>query len=126
MKKFILNEDWFEDFIEEPAVITEVPDVVIEEPIEVETEQVLVGPTEDNVGIADLIIGAINDEWDAIRYYNTMKVNLTDVTMQKVIDDIVAEEMNHVGMLQSLLASISPNMEKVDEGEAEAETVVAN
>ena len=78
-----------------------------------------------DIGIADLLLNLINGENDTIRDYNTFKANLGKYgEFASVIDDITNEEMNHVGMLQTLLKKISPNAETIKEGEVEAEELL--
>lgn len=78
-------------------------------------------------GVADLLITAINDEWEAIRQYNSLmstlqyevKNNPEYEAFFTVITDILAEENKHVGQLQEVLKTISPNVESIEHGEAE-------
>lgn len=75
-------------------------------------------------GIASMIIGAINDEWEAIDYYNSMVVNAEAVGKSEVtniVNDIIKEENIHVGQLQKLLSMINPETEAIADGEDEAE-----
>lgn len=77
-----------------------------------------------NSGIASMIIGAINDEWEAIDYYNSMIVTAesegkSDVA--NIANDILKEENIHVGQLQKLLSMINPETEAIADGEDEAE-----
>lgn len=85
----------------------------------------LPGPADgEDTGLANLIIDAINDEWEAIQGYNVLKANLGEYgeysEFLPIIDDIAAEENNHVGMLQKMLSKISPNTEYISQGEEEA------
>lgn len=78
-------------------------------------------------GIADLLITAINDEWEAIRTYNSIiaslkyesSANPQFESMITVLEDINAEENKHVGQLQEILKVISPNAHMIREGEKE-------
>jgi rubrerythrin len=82
-----------------------------------------------NSGIADLLIAAINDEWEAIRGYNSLVASLSYESnsnpqfaqMIEVINDINAEENKHVGQLQEILKAISPNAEMIKAGEQEGQ-----
>lgn len=111
MGKLILNEDIFDSFV--------VPDVETEFVIEDETPD----PPEIgyDTGLSVLLIDAINDEWNTIAKYNTLLANLQDEDMVTVITDIVAEENTHVGQLQKILHTISPNVENIEKGELEAD-----
>ena len=80
-----------------------------------------------NTGIADMLIAAINDEWEAIKTYNSIVATLTYEsaknsklsTMIPVIQDIANEENKHVGQLQEILGMISPNTQSIKAGEIE-------
>lgn len=79
-------------------------------------------------GVSDSIIHLINDEWEAIRGYNDI-IEMIRVTasdgegdfqhMLPVLTDIVSEENKHVGQLQELLKTVSPNAAAIEEGERE-------
>lgn len=112
-----LNEDIFDD-----VVLVEIPDVVA--PIEAEDITPPGPEVGEATGIADMILDLINDENEAIKGYNDAKANITCPDFAKVIDDIAAEEMNHVGMLQTLLKKVSPNAEVISQGEEEAENML--
>lgn len=112
-----LNEDIFDDI-----VLVEIPDVVA--PIEAEDTTPPGPEVGEATGIADMILDLINDENEAIKGYNDAKANITCPDFAKVIDDIAAEEMNHVGMLQTLLKKVSPNAEVISQGEEEAENML--
>lgn len=114
----ILSESLTEDI--DDVVIVDVPDVITDIK---EDELTPNGPqVGEDVGIADLLLELINGENDTIRDYNTFRANLgSHPEFASVIDDIANEENNHVGMLQTLLKQISPNVETIKQGEAEAE-----
>lgn len=112
MDKIILNEDIFDDAI-----------VIVEEEPEPE---VLPGPAtpEDN-GVTSLLLDAINDEVSTIDKYNVLLANIqTYPEFIPVIQDILNEENNHVGMLQELLKKVSPNAEQISNGEDEAKELL--
>ena len=44
----------------------------------------------------------------------------------KILEDIAQEEMNHVGMLQKAMGTISPNVSEIKGGEEEAEETLEN
>lgn len=86
-------------------------------------------------GIADALISLINDEWEAIKGYNTFRDMI--LTMKKeedvdyssfinVIDEIANEENLHVGQLQELLKQVSPNTESINKGEEEGREQLEN
>ena len=96
---------------------------------EFENEEILASPeTEDN-GIANMLIDAINDEWEAIKGYNDLLVMIREEgfdDMIPVIEDISNEENTHVGQLQELLSKVSENIESISTGEKEAEEQLCN
>lgn len=113
-----LDESLKEDF--DDVVVTQIPDV----DIEVKAGDIeLRGPIPGvDTGIADLLLSLINGENETIQSYNTFIASLEGhEDFIKVITDIQQEEMNHVGMLQTLLKEVSPNAEVIHQGEVEAE-----
>lgn len=78
-------------------------------------------------GISELLISSINDEWETIKKYNDLIATLRSEasknpiydSMIAVIDEINAEENRHVGQLQELLKTLSPNVNEIAKGEAE-------
>lgn len=101
-------------------VMIEVPDVIADIK---ETDITPKGPAIGvDTGIADMLLDLINAENDTIKDYNIFKANLdSHPEFLSAIEDITNEENNHVGMLQTLLKQISPNVETIKQGEAEAE-----
>ena len=90
--KLTLNEDLF-DIPFSPIL----PDVIIGDDVLDNTVTTTPDPGVD-IGISNLIINAINDEWEAISTYNDMLSNV-DASMIPVLQDIIAEENKHVGQL---------------------------
>lgn len=73
--------------------------------------------------ISNLLINAINGEWDTIILYNDLITNLATQGMDDIADiikDINNEENIHVGQLQKALEKLSPNAESIRDGEKEA------
>lgn len=113
------NEGLFDDIVDidvpDTAVVIDIDDTVDEGPeVGVAT------------GIADMILRLINSENDTITEYNSARTTLaqdpTYAEFIEVIDDIEAEELKHVGQLQTLLKRLSPNASNIEAGEAEAES----
>ncbi len=79
--------------------------------------------TAADTGLANMLIHAINGEWETISEYNdilmVIKNNGND-DMIPVVEDILSEENKHVGQLQKILKTISGNVEDITEGEQEA------
>ena len=84
----------------------------------------LPGPKEGQAfGLSSMIIEAINDEWKTIDMYNSMMITAQEEgypDFVKVIEDIASEENRHVGQLQEILKTISPNAKVIADGEQEA------
>ena len=99
----------------------------IEDPMAVKEDAVeeseKVPQTSEAVGLSNAIIQEINGEWETIQHYNDL-ISLMGAqgydSMVDVISDIVAEENTHIGQLQKCLQMISPNVDKIDDGETEA------
>ena len=92
---------------------------------DVDNEQTLPGPKEGpEFGLSDLLIGAINDEWETIRKYNSIAVTARAEgyeDMANIIDNITTEENVHIGQLQAVLKTISPNANAIENGEEEGQ-----
>lgn len=119
----IVVSESFEKSINEDVddvVMIEVPDVIADIK---ETDITPKGPAIGvDTGIADMLLDLINGENDTIKDYNIFKANLdSHPEFISAIEDITNEENNHIGMLQTLLKQISPNVETIKQGEAEAE-----
>ena len=88
--------------------------------------------TDIDSGMADTLMSLINDEWEAIKGYNNFAAVCRGTGMKDddpiliVIKDIVAEENKHVGQLQEILKSYSPNAQQIAVGEKEAKTQLSS
>ena len=83
-----------------------------------------IGP---EAGISSLLIDAINGEWETINLYNSIAMNARESGFEdiaKVLEEINTEENKHVGELQNILKTISPNASAIEDGEQEAEEIV--
>ena len=80
--------------------------------------------TSEANGIAKLILDAINNETDIIKMYNDLLANTDDEDIIQIIQNIAAEENNHVGMLQKALEIVSPNASNIEDGADEAEDMI--
>ena len=103
-----------------------VPDSVepVSDSVEAVPDSVKPGP---DSGLAAVINGLIVDEWETIQSYNDAIVSAElegyhDIA--KVFKDVVNEEMNHVGMLETALSTLSPNTQTIEDGEAEAAEIL--
>lgn len=73
--------------------------------------------------ISNMLINAINGEWDTIALYNDLITNLSAQGMNDIVEiitDINNEENIHVGQLQKALEKLSPNASSIKDGEEEA------
>ena len=145
-----LNEN-VEDQIKEDVVdieVTEDPnkeaDVEVSETeTEIENpEEIPASPTtSDAMGVANMLNALIRDEWEAIDGYNSTissyramidneypeaDKSIDYSALIKILEDISAEENNHVGMLQKALSLVSPNVSEIKDGEKEAENTIEN
>lgn len=78
----------------------------------------------EDTAVANFVIAAISDEWEAIDGYNELLSVLAQYNQEDLIStikDIVAEEMTHVGQLEKCLETISPNVSEIESGKEEAE-----
>ena len=85
--------------------------------------------TSENNGIANMLITAINDEWETVKMYNDLIVNMETfgyTNMTEVIRDVINEENKHIGQLSKALETISPNVANIEKGEQEAEEQLDN
>lgn len=88
-----------------------------------DTVETMESEPDSSNGVADLLINAINDEWEAISTYNSLISTLVDLggydKMIDVINDIAKEENKHVGQLQECLKEVSANTEEIEDGAEE-------
>lgn len=93
-------------------------------------EEVAETPDMPKAGVENFIADELNinivGEWETIRKYNDFVATLESTPEAKayesiinVIKDITAEEHEHIGQLQQALALVSPNTEKIEDGEKE-------
>jgi len=85
----------------------------------------LAGPTEGpESGLASLLNTAVQDEFKTIQMYNDIAVSARAEGFEDiatVVDEINTEENKHVGQLQELLKTVSPNAKAIDTGEIEGQ-----
>ena len=106
-----------------------------------ETEDVPESPkTDTGMAIANMLNLLIQDEWQAIDGYNGTISTLRSIKddsidtdknidyegMIKILEDISAEENNHIGMLQKALSTVSPNVSEISGGEEEASETLSD
>ena len=84
----------------------------------------IVGP---EAGLATLLIDSINGEWDTVNLYNSIAITARESGFEDIaaaLDEINTEENKHIGQLQELLKTISPNAGAIKDGEEEAKEVI--
>lgn len=99
------------------SVLETIPDTDAE--IEV-PEEVLEGPkTEEEQGVANLILDAISNSANTIQMYNAIIANCTDEEIVDSLNEILVDENRIMGKLQSILQKVSPNAEEIMNGAIE-------
>lgn len=84
----------------------------------------IVGP---EAGLSTLLIDAINGEWDTVNLYNSIAITAREAGFEDiaaVLDEINTEENKHIGQLQEILKTISPNASAIKDGEVEAAEMI--
>ena len=79
--------------------------------------------TNSTTQIRNNIITAINDQWKTIQYYNNLMQQLQTngyEQLSQVVQDVTAEEINHVGMLQQILNKLQNVKQTISGGQDEA------
>ena len=117
-----LDEDGFEP--ESSEALDELKELRAEPIMQSGPEADPVEETFQTTGLTMMISDAIKAEWDTINQYNSMIATLKEENKNEVIDilnDIVNEEMIHVGQLQKVLELINPDFDNIEKGKEEAE-----
>lgn len=96
-----------------------------------EVEETLSGPQSGEAsGVADELMNLIKDELEAIQRYNGFIATISELDgfehMKETIEHINTEENKHIGELQTLLKTISPNAEMIDSGQEEASNEIGD
>lgn len=111
IKNYTMTGDNFDESLQE-----DVTDVVTD---------TLSGPTEGpESGLSALLNEAVQDEFKTIQMYNDIAVSARAEGFEDiatVVDEINTEENKHVGQLQELLKTVSPNAKAIDTGEIEGQ-----
>lgn len=97
----------------------------VKEDIESQENNLTPPQSELDMGIASMLTSAIKDEWEAIDTYNSILATLVNkdcpAEINKIISDIVSEELIHVGQLEKALELVATNTLLIQTGEMEAE-----
>ena len=110
----ILNEEVFD------ILNFDVPDVANAD-IEVTDMDTTVPEAGPKVGVETLLMQSIKDVYGMIEGYNSLSIALTDIGNEPAaisVADIIKMEHANIGILQDILAEISPNAEAVDINES--------
>ena len=94
---------------------------------ESDTQSLSGPPIGPEAGLTSFLIDAINSEWETINNYNSIAITAREEGFQevaRVLEEINTEENKHVGQLQEILKTLSPNANAIDQGEAEAKTQI--
>ena len=77
----------------------------------------------EDIGLADLILGAMKTSIDKIQEYNAISANLGDheEELEDTLEDVAATENETLGKLESMLEVVSPNADNISDGAEEAE-----
>lgn len=108
-----------------------VPDIIIPE-LEVPVEEVNFAETSEDSGITTTILSLITEANNSVQSYISFKETLKSISHQEdkyfdyfnIIDNIIKDELNHVGMLQALLKQTSPHAQSIETGEIEANQMI--
>lgn len=125
--KMLLPNNLEESKTEKEDVSEEKESAKLIEEVEVPT---LEGPEEGaEYGLSELLNTAIQHELETVNEYNVLALNARAEgydDIASVIDEINTEENKHIGQLQELLKTISPNAQAIVAGEAEASDDLVN
>lgn len=83
----------------------------------------------ENIGVAQMLSALIQDEWKTIDSYKSTVATLRDIGGHdaeiKVLEDVIAEEMTHVGQLEACVKGSAPEAHEIESGKEEAEEQMA-
>lgn len=83
----------------------------------------------EDLGVSQILSSLVQDEWRAIDAYKSAIATLTALGGHEaeigVLEDIVAEEMTHVGQIEACAAGSAPEASEIESGKAEAEAQMA-
>lgn len=130
-KRLNLDESLFDDDVDNMFGAISLEDDSIDDDFGLEDLHNPVAPEGpkmgSDTGVADLIMTAINGEYDTIKEYNSIIATLNYegkpeyIKMIPILEEINNEEQRHIGQLQELLKIISPSAQSVEEGKVEAQ-----
>ena len=85
------------------------------------------GPAQGlDTAVADLILNSINTSTQKLQEYNTLNANLGNYeNLRDILTEIMADENNILGKLQTMLKVVSPNATEIMNGAVEAEQQIS-
>lgn len=114
-RRFALSEDFDSEFshAEPPA------------------EPIADGPKKmEDLGVSQILSSLIQDEWQAIDAYKSAIATLTALGGHEaeiaVLEDVVSEEMAHVGQIEACASGSAPEVSEIESGKDEAESRMAD
>ena len=115
--------------IEDDDITVEVDgEVVADTSSEVEEVEDALDGHGAKLGITDMLLSAVNDENEAIQFYNDLIATCIDENyhdIANVIKHIAEEENIHVGMIQHAMSTISEQAKTIKDGEEEAAQIIS-
>ena len=137
-EKILLEEPVQDITMSNVPEVNELPAVEITEPVVVtdtELEDAIVEPEVEENAFVSLLTDEISNNYSSIDNYKSIKVTLdssdldeaTKESVDKIIEDIIDNKTIEIGMLQTALEQINPDMIKlIDDGAEYADSVVEN
>lgn len=114
-----LDESIFDEIASEPTFAPI-------ETIGIETANSQLPETDDDRGVAHLLLNAISNTTDSISMFNDIIANTDSEGIISIINEILLDENRHLGLLQSALEVVSPNANAIDDGSSLGDDLVQN
>lgn len=147
-KRYILSEELIEcpivigmddDGLIAPASVCdgplcdEAPDIADAEERPQEREDSAIEAEEshlEDIGVTQMLSALIQEEWKAIDAYKSAMATLQGIEGResevRVLEDIVSEELSHVGQLEACLKGSAPEASAIDAGNEEGEAQMSD
>ena len=83
----------------------------------------------ENLGVAQILSSLAQSEWSTVGEYKSAIATLTALGGHaaeiKVLEDVIAEEMAHIGQLEACASGPAPEVSEIESGKDEAEAQMA-
>jgi hypothetical protein len=83
----------------------------------------------ENLGVSQVFSALVQSEWRAVDEYKSAIATLTALGGHeaeiKVLEDVIAEEMTHIGQLEACAYGTAPEVSEIESGRDEAEAQMA-